>query len=182
MANKQYFNVLGWIGLAADLISLGAFILSGNALQFWSPIWFIGIVLATVFLAAAVFFFSIGNSPRAAVFMPLVGGVYGALSCIAFLAVFVALSSGNIHDIESFAGSAFLFVYPAIAALVLAGIFGNSLSSHISYWYATTALIALVGLMVKYLIVTKDFSSPILAGEAAMLIGIGFAFIIFHDN
>ena len=89
LANRQFFSFLAWIGLAADLVSLGTFILSGNALQFWSPVWFVGIAITTALLAVTIFLFSIGNRSQAAEFMPLVAGAYAILSCFAFLVVFV---------------------------------------------------------------------------------------------
>ena len=182
MANRQFFNVLAWIGLIADLISLGTFIFSGNALQFWSPVWFVGIAITTVMLAVTIFLFSIGNSSVGNDFMPLVAGAYAVLSCVAFLIVFVKLSGGDIKDFENFAGFAFLVIYPTVAAYVISQMFGNDLSELMSYAYATCALLALIGLMIKYLMNQSTFALPIFSGEVVMLLGIGVAFLAFHEN
>lgn len=171
--------LLGVIALVADLIGIVTFIVSGQVSQFWSATWLVMLVSIGLLLAIALFFLdSAGDQPKTK-FLPLVSGAYALLSCLGILSGLYILSA-NQTTFGSFLGIGVLIVFPAAMALFTSEVSYKAAHRPISYLYATTGLLAIIGLMFRYM-QNLGFSWAI-AGELLILAAIGVGFVTFSEN
>ncbi|EGM76683.1 hypothetical protein Rhein_3232 [Rheinheimera sp. A13L] len=171
--------LLGVIALVADLLGIVTFILSGQVNKFWTATWLVMLISLALLLSIAMFFLNAARDQRAQQFLPLASGVYALLSCIAIISGLHIISSGE-ATIGVFFGIAVLIVFPAIMALVISEYADRKAHRPICYLYAATGILAIIGLMFRYMD-NPGFSWALL-GEAVILAAIGVGFVLFAED
>jgi hypothetical protein len=183
MNSKPANIALGIIALTADLLGIVSFALSGEFAKFWSANWLVYVFSLTLLMGVAFFFFFQAKDDRVNAFYPLAAGMYALLSCIALFALYAGLS-GSVLTLRDFAGMGVLSIFPAAMALGISLLCENpaSITKTISYFYASSGLIAVIYLLFRYQ-KSSDFSW-VMAGEllGLTLIGIGFVTFAFADK
>lgn len=170
--------VLGIIALAADLISIASFVLSGQVLNFWSATWLVMLVVIAGLLALSLFFFHQSQSKTAASGLSLVSGVYGLLACAATLIALVSLGDRAL-DFWGFLGAVLLMFFPLAMAAATGEVtpWPDRVGRVVSYFFAATGLVAFVVLAMRYMRgATYAWS---MLGEAFVLLFIWAAFGLF---
>ena len=177
--DRQMNLLLGVIALVADLIGILTFIVSGQFNQFWSATWLVKIVSIGLLLAIALFFLESVGDQNKKKFLSLVSGAYALLSCLGILFGLYILGASEI-TFGTFLGIVVLIVFPAAMALLTSKVSYKTAHRPISYLYATTGLLAIIGIMFRYM-QNPGFSWAI-PGELLILAAIGLGFVTFADN
>jgi hypothetical protein len=170
---------LGVIALVADLLGITSFIVSGQVSRFWSATWLVMLVSLGLLLAIALFFLNASKDERTQQFLPFASGAYALLSCLAILSGLYVLGAREV-TFGAFIGIAVLIAFPAAMALIVSNVSDKKAHRPISYLYAATGILAIVGLMFRYM--ENPGFSWALGGEVFILAAIGIGFITFADN
>lgn len=171
--------ILGVIALVADLIGIVTFIASGQVSQFWSATWLVMLVSLGLLLAIALFFFNASKDERAQGFLPFASGAYALLSCIGILFGLYIFGAKAV-TFGALLGTAVLIVFPGAMALATSAFSGYKANRPVSYLYAATGIVAIAGLMYRYM-QNPGFTWAI-AGEILVLASVGVGFIVFAET
>lgn len=185
--NKIFLSILGVIALAADLVTLGQFIVSGKILDFWSGQWIIGIMFVIGLLFVGFGLLSMAKAKKlSAKVEPVLGGIFGVLSMSVYLNFgYFQVFTGN--GISSFFGYSFLFI---ISSIVTLSCFLDVPTRKIkyplyinysSYGFAVCNLIFIFILIYKYIFRGDTFGIFKFFGELAILV-LGAVFFLFFFN
>jgi hypothetical protein len=170
--------LLGIVALTADLISIAAFVTSGQVTNFWSATWIVMLVVIVGLLALGLFFIQESKSAKAIATLPIISGVYGLLACGAVVIALVALGDRKL-EFSGFLGALLLMIFPVAMAAATGEVtpWPDKVGRIVSYMFAVTGLIAFVLLAMRYMKGTTYAWSML--GEAFVLLFIWAMFGLF---
>lgn len=167
---------LGASALFSNFIGIAMFILSGQALEFWSATWIAMLINLGLLLGISLFFLNAANDQRTNTFLPLASGAYGLISCVAIL---TSLYFSGLRDssIGAFLGLALLITFPMAMARFASEASDGATRRPLSYLYAMTGAIAIIGLMFKHM--SNPELSFSMLGEMIILSLTGMGVLVF---
>jgi len=178
MENRGMNLLLGVIALVADLMGIATFIVSGQFSNFWSATWLVMLFSLGLLLSISLFFLDAAKDHRTHQFLPFASVAYALLSCIAIIFGLYLLST-KVATFGSFLGIAVLIIFPAVMAFVISEGSGRKAHRPVSYLYAATGILAIIGLMFLYM--NNPGFSWALGGEVLILAAIGVCFVTFAE-
>lgn len=179
MDDRAIKFVFGVIALVADLIGIITFILSGQAGNFWSATWMVMLFGIGSLLGISLFFLKSSQDQRSAEFLPIASAAYGLLSCVGILSSLYMLGGEDV-GVGSFIGMIVLIIFPSAMAKAISSVSDRKANRSISYLYAGTGILAIIGLMFRYM-QNPGFSWWII-GEFLILGLVGIGFDVFSDH
>lgn len=179
MDDRAVKFILGVIALIADLSGIITFIFSGQVSNFWSATWFVMLFGIGALLGISLFFLNSSQDEKSTEFLPMASTAYGLLSCMGILSGLFILGTKDV-DISSFFGMVVLIVFPGTMAMATSLASGNKANRTISYLYAGTGILAIIGLMFQYMLI-PEFRWAIF-GELVILCLVGISFAVFSDK
>ena len=147
---KPFLNVLGWVAVAADIITLFQFIFSGNVSYFWTSQWVISLIFVVGLLGVGLGLLNMGGSHESAKgLMVIFGIIYLTTSLFLYLYLSYAQIVGFL-SFGNFMGLGVLFLVAFSVGRMCFSVFDSKYLRWPSYGYGTANLLLIFALINKY--------------------------------
>lgn len=183
--NKSTFiTLLGWVSIAADVLTLWQFIAGSIWLQFWSDRWMISLVFIILLMWAGLGLLRLGGSDDTA---DTIRGIFGLGYLVVAGILYVVVAWTYVMQNAAYIGDeiwgfAVLFLIAQFFGMMSLSVVNTKFFRIPAYFYGAASVGLAFGLVVKYVFNGVPFYWEFFWVEAVVLIVGATTFISFYNK